>query len=433
VRSPPSFAALVALCCAACLPAFDPDLSTDSIARADPLCGVQGGPCCAAPDPACEDDLVCDPEQRQCMREPVLLCRDDAECRQGEVCCMSGFVGTCTRGAKQACPGLDLVAATPELDFDAVQVRSFDPMLESDRCLIDRRCVGGPGPRRLLGLSTIVHNVGAADLLLGSPEDTTGPTVETCDGEPRFAAFLRYELLDSSGPQVQQDVPATCSAGASGQFIAPFDCDFQGIWSGFSQAYASTALDGGPADGCRWLDITDLLPGEYTLRVTVNPDARLPETNFGNNTPTELPLVIPAFGDASARCPEPPNPLLGAWMERECGWARAAFQADGRATPCTPGDYVPLTCRADGVDSVCGDYRMCPGPDICSYEESVPSDNSGCFPSFPPNLYLQCPATGTYSFWLPSEAAEGFSCEPYSDAEFFGVPPAPDAGVPEQP
>src|SRR5690606_34067834 len=210
--------------------------------------------------------------------------------------------------------------------------------------------------------STAVSNVGDADLLLGSPETTLAPTITTCSGEPRFAAFLRYELVDSTGPQARRDVPASCSAPASGRFVAPFDCEFQGLWSGFSQSYDPSASVEGGAGDCRWLDITDVLPGEYTLRVTVNPDGLLPEQNLGNNTPTELPIIIPAFDDPAAPCPEPANPLLGSFAARECGWERAAFQSEELTTSCTPGEYVPLTCTSDNTDFVCGIYRVCSGP-----------------------------------------------------------------------
>jgi len=242
-------AALLSAGLAACLPAFDPDLDASRLGDAElQLCGTQGGACCAAPASACDDELVCDNNRQLCMRQPVLLCDSDAECGGGEVCCPSGFVGTCTRGAKEDCPALDLIVATPQLDFDAVDLRYFDPDVESDRCLIERGCVGGEGWRRLLGVSTVVSNVDGADLLLGSPTDSAESTT-TCRGEARFASFLRYELVDSNGTKAQQDIAAACAPASTGQFIAPFDCDFQGIWSGYSQAYVSSLSEGGSADG----------------------------------------------------------------------------------------------------------------------------------------------------------------------------------------
>jgi hypothetical protein len=433
VWSPPTFAALVCLGCAACLPAFDPDLGSNSLGATDiALCGGQGSPCCAAPAEACEPELFCEAGAEVCMRRPVLLCHGDEECRSGEVCCASGLLGTCEAVAKERCPALDLVVATPQLDARAVEWRVFDPLLESDRCLIERGCVGGAGLRRLLAVSTIVSNIGAADLLLGSPHDTSAPTVTSCDGEPRFASFLRFELLDATGSKVQQDVAASCSTPASGQFISPFDCDFQGIWSGFAQPYASGATTGQRADDCRWLDITDVLPGAYTLRVTVNPVGELPEQNLENNTPAELPIVLPAFGDATALCPDPPNPLLGSFAERECGWVRAPFQANGQATPCTPGSYIQLTCTSDDVESVCGDYRLCLGPEICAHVESIQREGDRCYGFSQPNVFPLCPDTAEYSLWLPSDAPEAFTCEAYVE-DVFIASSTPDAGAAIEP
>ena len=435
VWSPPTFAALLCFCFAACLPAFDPDLGSNSLGATDiALCGVQGGPCCAAPAEPCEAELFCDAAANPtCTRRPVQLCRPDEEaCGPGAVCCESGLLGTCETMPKESCPALDLVVATPQLDAGAVEWRVFDPLIERDRCLIERGCVGGAGLRRLLGVSTIVNNVGAADLLLGSPHDKPELAVTICDGEPRFASFLRFELLDAIGPKVQQDVAASCSVASSGPFILPFDCDFQGIWSGFAQPYESAAIAGQNADECRWLDITDVLPGAYTLRVTVNPDGALSEQNRENNTPAELPVVIPAFGDPTALCPDPPNPLLGDFAERECGWARAPFQADGQATACTPGAYIQLTCTSDNVEAICGDYRLCQGPESCSFEESIKPEGDRCYGFSEPNVFPLCPDTGQYSLWLPSDAAEAFTCEAYVD-DVFIVSSTPDAGAAIEP
>ncbi|HTV19820.1 MAG TPA: lysyl oxidase family protein [Polyangiaceae bacterium] len=420
-------AALLSAGLAACLPAFDPDLDASRLGDAElQLCGTQGGACCAAPASACDDELVCDNNRQLCMRQPVLLCDSDAECGGGEVCCPSGFVGTCTRGAKEDCPALDLIVATPQLDFDAVDLRYFDPDVESDRCLIERGCVGGEGWRRLLGVSTVVSNVDGADLLLGSPTDSAESTT-TCRGEARFASFLRYELVDSNGTKAQQDIAAACAPASTGQFIAPFDCDFQGIWSGYSQAYVSSLSEGGSADDCRWLDITGLLPGDYTLRVTVDPKGYLSEKNLDNNTPAELPLSLPSF-DPQAPCAEPADPFEGRGAERECGWVRDGFPADERSTTCAPGERLFLTCQGNDPANLCGEYRVCDGPDACTYETAIARSEAGCFPAYEANIDVTCPGSGQFSFWVPSNNPDGFRCErpglDESDAEPEVTPPA---------
>jgi len=44
---------------------------------------------------------------------------------------------------------------------------------------------------------------------------------------------------------------------------------------------------------CQWLDITDVAPGAYSLRVTINPDRVLTESNYDNNE-TTVPVTIPS-------------------------------------------------------------------------------------------------------------------------------------------
>ena len=433
VRPPSTAAALVLFGLSACLPEFDPDLDGGSTATAElEGCGLQGRACCVAPNAPCALDLVCSPETQICNRQPVLLCREDAECRPGEVCCSAGLIGTCEAIAKEACPVLDLAVASPALDvITPIESREIDLSRDADRCLLERGCVGGEGLRRLLRVSTRVENVGEADLLLGSPDDTTAPTTSTCGGEPRFSAFLRYELVDSTGPQLRQDMAARCSTPASSQLSLPFDCDYQGLWSGFSQTYGPAPFGSEPAEECEWLDITDLLPGDYTLRVTVNPDGVLPERNRGNNTPVELPIVIPPFADPSAPCPQPANPLLGVGNERECGWGRVAFQAQGQATQCTPSEPFDLVCRANNPQYVCGYYRVCEGTEICGYHDTFARGDS-CF--FYPEGYmtLTCPATGQFSLWVPVDDPAALDCEPYLYGPVETAPVA-DAGAPSAP
>jgi uncharacterized cysteine cluster protein YcgN (CxxCxxCC family) len=65
-----------------------------------------------------------------------------------------------------------------------------------------------------------------------------------------------------------------------------YDCYNQGIQPGWSDLYGNT-LD------CQWLDITDVRPGNYQLRVSLNPNAALQEVTLDNNTAI-VPVTIPA-------------------------------------------------------------------------------------------------------------------------------------------
>ena len=70
----------------------------------------------------------------------------------------------------------------------------------------------------------------------------------------------------------------------SGQSSPKFDCTHQGLSIGWKDIYEST-LD------CQWLDVTGVPGGNYLLRLTVNPDRTLPETNTTNNS-AEVPVTI---------------------------------------------------------------------------------------------------------------------------------------------
>ena len=63
----------------------------------------------------------------------------------------------------------------------------------------------------------------------------------------------------------------------SGLSCDRYNCNNQGISAGCSDIYASS-LD------CQWIDITTILDGNYTVRVTTNPYKRLAELDYSNNT-----------------------------------------------------------------------------------------------------------------------------------------------------
>ncbi|CAN9503516.1 unnamed protein product [Ophioblennius macclurei] len=95
-------------------------------------------------------------------------------------------------------------------------------------------------------------------------------------------AFSNYDLLDLvSGRKVAEGHKASFCLEDTG-------CD-----AGFRRRYACTSHTQGLSPGChdvyaanidcQWIDITDVPPGNYILKVTVNPDFHVLESDFTNN------------------------------------------------------------------------------------------------------------------------------------------------------
>ena len=174
-----------------------------------------------------------------------------------------------------------------EILFDHVDVRESS-------CSYVEQCVGGLGDRRVLRFSVEAINQGQATLTVPPPEERPDLfQFSTCHGHYHFGGFASYELLDAAGRvvvtgrkqaycmedtiQVAQGPDVGCSK--------VYDCYNQGIQAGWSDLYGNT-LD------CQWLDITGIVPGNYQLQVSLNPNHSFQEVTFDNNTAT-VPVVIP--------------------------------------------------------------------------------------------------------------------------------------------
>ncbi|KAL6468034.1 hypothetical protein MHYP_G00237110 [Metynnis hypsauchen] len=95
-------------------------------------------------------------------------------------------------------------------------------------------------------------------------------------------AFSHYDLLDiTTGRKMAEGHKASFCLEDTG-------CD-----PGFRRRYACTAHTQGLSPGChdtyaanidcQWIDITDVPPGNYILKVSVNPNFLVPESDFSNN------------------------------------------------------------------------------------------------------------------------------------------------------
>lgn len=162
----------------------------------------------------------------------------------------------------------------------------------------------------LLRFGARVRNDGTADLVFGDPQcpDCLTHPLAACvnpdflcspaagHNHPHYSNYARYELLDpSSQTVVTGHKQGFCLMDVECPTTNYF-CDSQGITAGCADVYASNL-------GCQYIDITDVPPGNYTLRVTVDPFSRIAELNEGNNVVTQ-PITIPERDFVSCAAPQ---------------------------------------------------------------------------------------------------------------------------------
>ncbi|HYD49083.1 MAG TPA: proprotein convertase P-domain-containing protein, partial [Terriglobales bacterium] len=188
----------------------------------------------------------------------------------------------------------------PEITDAAVSISDVDP---GD---VVEGCAGGASDRLLVEYSLRTRNIGQGDLVMGSPgcPNCQAQPGAMCSnplyvcspahGHAHFEGFAYGELLDSNFNVV-------AASGKYGFCLLDVECSdpfytcaFQGLSAGCADVY-----DRGLP--CQYIDITDanLPPGDYTIRVTLDPENQLVEENELNNT-VEGVVTIPA---SSTSCP----------------------------------------------------------------------------------------------------------------------------------
>jgi hypothetical protein len=115
-----------------------------------------------------------------------------------------------------------------------------------------------------------------------------------CHGHYHFDGYANYQLVDGVGtPVALGHKQAFCLIDLtdwSNWDNWNYDCGNQGISVGMGDIYGA-GLD------CQFIDVTDVPPGNYTLRVELNqplPETAVPplvERDYGNNI-TETPVTI---------------------------------------------------------------------------------------------------------------------------------------------
>jgi hypothetical protein len=132
----------------------------------------------------------------------------------------------------------------------------------------------GTGKRTLIRFDVSSANRGTAPIVLGAPQNNSLFQYSPCHRHYHFSGYALYELFGSdprtttSAPLVTGRKQAFCledferDSPTAGPAV--YTCSNQGIGVGWADTYGSY-LDG------QWLDITGVAPGQYWLRVIVNP------------------------------------------------------------------------------------------------------------------------------------------------------------------
>ncbi|MCS6798666.1 MAG: lysyl oxidase family protein [Myxococcota bacterium] len=337
-------------------------------------------------------------------------------CPDGQCCSPQNGRFTCVpRDAEGRCPAPDLWVDASRIEGNYTVRWEYFSM---DHCALVERCVEAPGWRRLLRFDTWTPNTGEADMYLGPPTRyATHFEYSPCHDHYHFNTYARYFLLRRDGTVAARGhkqafclldyyrYPGTDNRGAI------YDCGHQGIQRGWQDVYHAS-LD------CQWVDVTDVPPGEYLLRIELNYAHELLERDYSNNA-IEVPVTVPPdTGDDDVTRPCPPGTRSG--TGRDCGLTRAG------AGSCTPGAMVTIACSAACGSGRCsGDpfLRVC-APDrdpACTSRHALASnDDSGCVVGAScgrggdccPRVQFVCPEAGGYVvFWGPYSPGAVASCE----------------------
>ncbi|KAM4809988.1 protein-lysine 6-oxidase [Rhinophrynus dorsalis] len=158
------------------------------------------------------------------------------------------------------------------------------------RCAAEENCLASSAYRSdvrdydqrvLLRFPQRVKNQGTADFLPSRPRYSW--EWHSCHQHYHsMDEFSHYDLLDASSHR-------RVAEGHKASFcLEDTSCDY-----GYYRRFACTAHTQGLSPGCydtynadidcQWIDITDVKPGNYILKVSVNPSYLVPESDYSNN------------------------------------------------------------------------------------------------------------------------------------------------------
>lgn len=196
----------------------------------------------------------------------------------------------------------DTVDVTVDRDLLASSLLLSDETFAADDCAVEEGATEA-GPRRLLRFHTLIANRGALPLSFGDPTAPNPPLTAAdfeyapCHQHHHFEGWADYRIETLDGAfVVAGHKQAFCLldtvAVVFGVPSMNFDCDYQGLSSGWGDLYDRT-LDG------QWVDVTGVPAGDYVLVVEVNVAGKVVEAD--DRWPNEARVTV--------RLPDPGAPL----------------------------------------------------------------------------------------------------------------------------
>jgi hypothetical protein len=243
---------------------------------------------------------VCDPEMGEMACADGLLCCSQGAVNAGVFRCAEAVAGIDYENppATPASPGNGALGCdAPDIFVDTTQIDAYldEINIANNSCSLFEGCVNGTGVRTVLRFNTYTPNIGSRDMAMGVPSNH--PDLfhySECHMHYHFDNYAAYELRDDMGVVATGHKQAFCLLDLYGYAWGgngTYDCGNQGISRGFADIYDS----GLP---CQWIDVTDVPPGDYTLRISLNNPPNGSNTRYINerdydNNIAEVPFTIP--------------------------------------------------------------------------------------------------------------------------------------------